>query len=153
MLNSVNDVHIIYSFSNPQSARRHELERMMRKSYLEGAAEADAEMRAALRKGYVCVKRPKSIVPQLNRQLHNELEKALKRIIELEGIGSYKNVSSTDKAIERIETYLRKEAYLKGLAVRREQWGENLVLVVYRETGTKDCAKYAECLWMMYTLI
>ena len=115
---------------------------LMLQSYTEGAGEVDAEMRAAIRKGYVPNQRPQVINPQLSESLTKELEQALKRILELEEQGSYKNGNSTNDAVQRIVHYLQKQAYLTGTAKRRAAWGENLVLVVYRETGTKECAKY-----------
>jgi len=115
----------------------------MLQSYLEGANSVDAEMQAAMRRGYEPVRRPADTRPQLNDSLSGELERAVDRILEYESQSSdadkHKNAESR---VARIVTYLQKQAYLTGAASRRTQYGENLVLVVLRSTGTEECARY-----------
>jgi len=95
----------------------------MLQSYTEGADSVDAEMQAAMRRGYVPIMRPGSIRPQLSQSLQDELDRAVDRILEHESNGED---SATAKG-ERIMRYLQKQAYLTGAASRRSMWGENLV--------------------------
>jgi len=132
--------HSTHRFSNPADTRRHEMTQLMQQSYLEGANAVDAELQAAKHGGYVPARRAGSIEVQLNRSLLDELERALTRIAEYEGKAA--DTSRTDGRIAQIVQYLQKQAYLTGAAGRRADWGENLVLVVLRRTGTDDCARY-----------
>ncbi|MCL2853734.1 MAG: hypothetical protein FWE20_12035 [Defluviitaleaceae bacterium] len=132
--------HSTHRFSNPADTRRHELTQLMQQSYLEGANAVDAELQAAKHGGYVPARRAGSISPHLNRSLPGELERALTRIAEYESKAG--ETGRTDGRIAQIVQYLQKQAYLTGAAGRRADWGENLVLVVLRRTGTEDCARY-----------
>jgi len=138
-----NLAHTTHIFSNPRNARRHELAEQMLQSYIEGVSSVDSEMQAAKRRGYQPVRRPADIRPQLNDSLSGELERAVDRILEYESQpeGTDKRKSAEAK-VARIVAYLQKQAYLTGAASRRTQYGENLVLVVLRSTGTEECARY-----------
>jgi hypothetical protein len=113
----------------------------MLESYLEGANNVDAELQSAMLRGYVPVRRAGNINAQLSQALLDELEGALERILEYEASDEASGKGSSPRAL-RIITYLQRQAYLTGSATRRADFGENLVLVVLRRTGTEDCARY-----------
>jgi len=113
----------------------------MLQSYLEGANDVDVEMQAAIRRGYVPVRRAGNVNTQLGQSLLEELERALDRVLEYEELDEESGRDSSPRALQIIR-YLQKQAYLTGAATRRADFGENLVLVVLRRTGTEDCARY-----------
>ena len=86
------------------------------------------------------MRRAGDIQEQLSESLMDELERALTRIMEYES--NAEESGRADGRVARIVQYLQKQAYLTGAATRRADWGENLVLVVLRRTGTEDCARY-----------
>ena len=84
-----------------------------------------------------------NIHPHLTNSLSHELDKALDRILYHENkTEDNEQLRRAEARVERIVRYLQKQAYLTGAASRRSAWSENLVLVIYRATGTEECARY-----------
>ena len=88
--------HATHRFSNPKDAKRHELYNLMLDSFREGIGEIDAEVYAAINKGYSPIRQPSTKHQNLPRALLEQLEESLERILELQEQGNFKNGNSTD---------------------------------------------------------